>query len=140
MRALLTLAVLTAGCVSPLVNFTPHSLPYFPKEEFERVFTSWKAGRAVSWEVRYRGSAFSEDDLVIKSTGEGSLGPRLPSAGQQSKAFTVTKQELGKRVVKVMPAGPVETPSEKDAAAQAESAGTVEPTDPPTGDQETSSP
>jgi hypothetical protein len=101
-RLLLTLSVLLAGCVSPLVNFTPYSTPYFPKEEFEKLLTSWKAGRSVTWEVRYKGSAFSEDELVIASDGQGSLGPRLPTASKQAKVFTAAKADLARMVDKLI--------------------------------------
>jgi hypothetical protein len=101
-RLILGLSVLLAGCVSPLVNFTPYSTPYFPKEEFERLFTSWKAGRAVTWEVRYKGSSFSEDELVVKSDGQGSLGPLLPTSTKQATVFTVAKADLTRLVDKLV--------------------------------------
>lgn len=104
-RLYLTLAVLLTGCVSPLVNFTAYSNPYFPKDQFEAVFNSWKAGRAVTWEAHYKGTAFSEDELVVSSDGKGSLGPRLPGGSKQTQAFTVTKADLAKLVDRMVGSG-----------------------------------
>ena len=85
-RLALTSMVLLAGCVSPLVHFTSYSNPVFPKEQFETVFKAWRSGSNVPWEVHYKGTAFSEDELVVTSTGQGSLGPRLPSSSNYSLA------------------------------------------------------
>lgn len=98
-------AMLIAGCVSPLVNHTPYANPYFPKEEFERLFTAWKGGRNVSWEVRFRGSSLADQQLVLKSTGEGSLGSRLPGVGDQPQTFNPTKAELTRVVDRLIESG-----------------------------------
>jgi hypothetical protein len=105
LRLCLTLTLLLAGCVSPLVNFTPYSNPYFPKDEFEKAFTSWKAGRAVTWEVHYKGTAFSEDELVVNSNGQGSLGPRLPSSSRQTKTFQAAKADLTRLADRLVASG-----------------------------------
>lgn len=105
----LAAALLLTACiplpVNPAVNFTPYQNPWYPKEDFERLLNSWKSGRAVPWQIRYRGSAFSDSELVIESTGQGSLGPRLPGAGQQTETFTLSKDELKKLVDDMLASG-----------------------------------
>jgi hypothetical protein len=101
-RLLLLVSVLVAGCASPLVNFTQHQTPTYPKEQFDQHFALWKSGRNATWEVRYKGTSFSEDELVISSDGQGSLGARLPTGGKQAQAFTVPRAELGKLVDKLV--------------------------------------
>lgn len=94
-------ALLATGCllpVNPVVNFTPYQNPYYPREEFDRLLNSWKSGRPVTWQVRYRGSAFSDSELVIGSDGAGSLGPRLPGTGADPQNFTLSKEQLIKLV------------------------------------------
>lgn len=98
-------AMVVAGCVSPLVNHTPYANPTFPKEEFERLFTAWKGGRNVAWEIHYRGTALADQQLVLKSTGEGSLGSRLPGVEKQPRTFTATKTELTRVVDKLNESG-----------------------------------
>lgn len=97
--------LLLTGCVSPLVNHTPYAVPYFPKSEFERLFTAWKGGKAVTWQVAYKGSAFSDQELVLRSTGDGSLGAKLQGVEKQPKTFTVTKAELNKLVTAMIDSG-----------------------------------
>jgi hypothetical protein len=104
-RLALSLVVLLAGCVSPLVNFTAYSNPVFPKEEFETVFRSWKSGSNMSWEIHYKGTAFSEDELVVNANGQGNLGPRFPGTGKQVKAFTVSRADLAKLADKMVSSG-----------------------------------
>lgn len=101
-KLLLLSAVLLAGCASPLVNFTQHQTPTYPKEQFDQHFALWKAGKNATWEVRYKGTSFSEDELAITSDGQGSLGARLPTGSKQAQAFTVPRAELGKLVDKLV--------------------------------------
>lgn len=101
----LLLATLAGGCmmpVSPLVNFTPYSNPYVTKENFETQFQAWKSGRQVTWTIHYKGSSFSEQELVIGSDGKSSLGGQLPG-GEQS--FTVSKADLSKLVDTLIQSG-----------------------------------
>lgn len=99
------LATLAGGCmmpVSPLVNFTPYSNPYVTKDNFETQFTAWKAGRQVTWTINYKGTSFSDQELVIPSDGKASLGGQLPGGEQQ---FTVTRTDLGKLVDTLVSSG-----------------------------------
>ena len=105
LKLALTLAVCLTGCVSPLVNYTPYSNPTIPKEQFETSLTAWKGGSAVAWEVHYRGTAFSEDELMVKSNGQGSLGPRLPGGTKQSKTFTASKADLARLADRLIASG-----------------------------------
>lgn len=101
----LLLATLAGGCqlpVSPLVNFTPYSNPYVPKENFESQFQAWKAGRQVSWTILYKGSNFSEQELVIPEDGKASLGGQLPGGDQQ---FTISKADLTRLVDALIASG-----------------------------------
>jgi hypothetical protein len=104
---LLTLATLVTGCqlpVSPLVNFTPYSNPYVPKENFETQFTAWKAGRSVPWTITYQGTGFSAQELIIASDGKASMGGQLPGTNNEA-AFTITKSDLTKMVDAVIATG-----------------------------------
>jgi hypothetical protein len=100
MRRIASLLVMAclAGCnavpVTPWVNFTPYSNPLFDHADFENLLTLWKSGKAVTWEVRFKGTSFSDQELVIKSTGEGNLGPRLPSGTTTTRTFKATNTEL----------------------------------------------
>lgn len=92
-----------AGCqlpVTPLVTFTPYQTPLYTQKDFERQFASWKAGRPVTWEVQFKGTAFSESELVVRSNVPSSYGARLP--GQASREFTPTPEELSVVVNKLL--------------------------------------
>lgn len=93
----LTLACL-AGCnaipVTPWVSFQAYSNPLFNRSDFETLLNAWKQGKAIAWDIRFRGTAFSDQVLVIKSTGEGSLGPVLPNATNPARSFKATNAEL----------------------------------------------
>ncbi|MDB5099460.1 MAG: hypothetical protein JWM80_3881 [Cyanobacteria bacterium RYN_339] len=95
--SLLVLASL-AGCnkipVTPWVNFTPYANPLFDHTDFENVLAAWKSGKAVTWEIRFKGTGLSDQELVIKSTGEGNLGPRLPSGSSTTRTFKATNAQL----------------------------------------------
>lgn len=100
MRRIATLVVLAclAGCnvipVTPWVNFQPYANPLFDKADFDNLINAWKQGRAVTWQIQFKGTSFSNQLLVIKSTGEGSLGPSLPTATTTARAFKATNAEL----------------------------------------------
>lgn len=93
--ALTALAALALpACVLPFVRFTAAGVPYYSQNLFEQAFNAWKTERKVAWQMRLRGSRFSQDELIIKSTGDGSLGPVLPGGTQTSKTFKLSDQEL----------------------------------------------
>lgn len=101
-------AVLACGltaCVTPYVRFTAASVPYYSQDLFSRVFSAWKTQRQSSWHMRLRGSRFSQDELIIKSTGEGSLGPVLPGGAQTVKTFKLSDDELKKLIDQVLASG-----------------------------------
>src|SRR4051812_28405413 len=111
MRRLSTLLILLslAGCnavpVTPWVSFSPYSNPLFDHADFENLLTLWKSGKAVAWEIRFKGTNLSDQELVLKSTGEGNLGPRLPSSPTSTRNFKATNAELIQVVNAVVDSG-----------------------------------
>lgn len=86
-----------AGCqlpVTPWARFSAYAVPYHTQDDFKRRFDQWKAGRAVSWTLTYRASAFSENALVLRSEGASSFGPRLVGTGDPGQEFTPPRAEL----------------------------------------------
>ena len=104
---LLTLATLVTGCqlpVTPVVNFTPYSNPFVPKESFETQFAAWKSGRQVQWTINYQGSGFAAQELIIAHDGKASLGGSVPGTANE-QAFTITKADLAKMIDAVTATG-----------------------------------
>jgi hypothetical protein len=89
----LILALLLTSCVSPLVNFTPFSNPVDGKDSFNAAFSAWHSGQNIPWSIHYLGSAFSQQTLIVNSSGASSLGPLLPGA-KQALSFTPSRQDL----------------------------------------------
>jgi hypothetical protein len=100
MRRIASLLVLAwlAGCnavpVTPWVNFQPYANPLFDHTDFENLLNAWRSGKAVTWQIQFKGTSFSDQLLVIKSTGEGSLGPALPGGSANTRSFKATNAEL----------------------------------------------
>ncbi|MEB3196415.1 MAG: hypothetical protein VKP62_04355 [Candidatus Sericytochromatia bacterium] len=84
--------------VSPLVRFSAFQVPYYRHDDFARPFSQWKAGRAVSWTLRYKATAHSDSELVIPHSGPASFGSQMTGSGGRGGQFTPTRAELVKLV------------------------------------------
>lgn len=90
--------------VSPLVNHQPYQVPYFPPEDFESLLNRWKQGQTVDWEFRLRATAFSDNQLSLRSSGSSGFGPpqvAAPTTGNAT-SFTPSRAELSRVVDQVI--------------------------------------
>lgn len=99
----LTLASCGLVPVSPLVMHQPYQVPYFAPEDFESLLNRWKQGQTVDWSFSLRATAFSDNWLVLRSSGSSSFGPQVvqtPTSGT-AKSFTPTKAELSRAIDRI---------------------------------------